>query len=249
MTSVASLFEQAQLAEAAYANLVPGTTLLSELQNTDNGMHFSLTQATAFAAEWEVTDHIPDTVSGFSATLFRNRQTGAYTLAVRGSTNLTDFAADAALIVRDGLAVQQVVDLYNFWQRANTAAGQGYTAAKLVPTVEFFPDAFQIAGLSYRIEWVSSAQLTDPALRQGSGALAVCPASLNVAGHSLGGHLSMAFSRLFPALAIDSLAVNGLGFKSGNVTVDNLFTALGGAASFNASQIQNVYGIAGLELN
>ncbi|MCK6385955.1 MAG: hypothetical protein L6Q52_16690, partial [Rhodocyclaceae bacterium] len=247
MTSLASLFEQAQLAEAAYANLVPGTTLLSELQNTENGMRFSLAQATAFVADWQVVDHIPDTASGFSATIFRSTQTGAYTLAIRGSTNLTDFAADAALIARDGLAVQQVADLYNYWQRANTPAGQSYTAARLILSVEPFPSAFQIAGLSYRIEWVNSSQLTDSALRQGTGALSFCPASLNVAGHSLGGHLSMAFTRLCPTLAIDALAVNGLGFKIGNTTVDNLFTALGGGTSFSPGQIRNVYGLAGPE--
>jgi hypothetical protein len=49
-------------------------------------MSFSDAQADAFVKTWQVVDHIPDTASGFSATIFKNRQTGAYSLAIRGST-------------------------------------------------------------------------------------------------------------------------------------------------------------------
>ena len=37
----------------------------------------------------------------------------------------------------------------------------------------------------------------------------------DVAGHSLGGHLAMAFSRLFPTIASDVVAVNGLVLQGG----------------------------------
>ena len=128
MTSNQDLFQQAQLAEAAYANLVRANGLLltsdedvkAALRDASNSMSFSEAQATAFVAEWEVIDHVPDTSGGFSATIFRNRPAGRlHPRDSRLDRSLTDFAADAALIVLDGLAAQQMVDLYNYWQRAD----------------------------------------------------------------------------------------------------------------------------------
>lgn len=57
----------------------------------------------------------------------------------------------------------------------------------------------------------------------------------------------MAFTRLFPNVDSNAISVNGLGFKTENNTVNNLFAALNGGSQFNASQIQNVYGIDGPE--
>ena len=132
--SISDFFQQAQLAEAAYSlfdqvNYRNKQEVIDALTLKDNKGEFSVAQATAFADTWEVIDHIPDTAAGFSATIFQSRQTGAYSLAIRGSTDLIDFAADAALIAVDGIAIRQVVDLYNFWQRATTAENQSYRAA------------------------------------------------------------------------------------------------------------------------
>ena len=85
-------------------------------------------------------------------------------------------------------------------------------------------------------------------LRFGRGLIKETPAHLNVAGHSLGGHLAMAFNRLFPQMNVDTLAVNGLGFKFNHGSVNNLFSQLNGAWQFNASRIENVYGQAGPKL-
>ena len=97
MNAITSLFEQTQLAEAAYANffddagnaITTNAAVIAAL--TTGNSKFSLAQATAFVNNWEVIDHVPDTLAGFSATLFRNRQTGACTLAIRGSTDFQDF--------------------------------------------------------------------------------------------------------------------------------------------------------------
>lgn len=142
MSTIQELFQQAQLAEAAYANLwnIDTNSAITDrelvkaaLKDASNKMTFSEAQATAFVNQWQVIDHIPDTAAGFSATIFKNIQTGAYSLAIRGSTDLADFSADTALIAVDGIAVRQVVDLYNFWQRATTRAGLTYVAAQVVP--------------------------------------------------------------------------------------------------------------------
>ena len=249
MTSNQDLFQQAQLAEAAYAHFDLFVNPKNALMDADHGMNFSEAQAAAFVLEWEVIDHVPDTQSDFSATIFRNRQSGAYTLAIRGSTNLADFTEDAALIAADGVAVRQLADLYNYWQRVRTAGGQTYEAAYVVirDSLGNLPDDAIPVGGSYGIIFGDSSLLADATMRLGVGKIPAGLSGINVAGHSLGGHLAMAFTRLVSGVTTDALAVNGLGFKIGSTTVNDLFAALGGAASFNAAQIQNVYGIAGPE--
>ena len=56
--------------------------------------------------------------AGFSSTLFQNRQTGKQVYALRGTQGLlTDLVlTDLGDIVMDGLAIHQVVDMYNDWQ-------------------------------------------------------------------------------------------------------------------------------------
>jgi hypothetical protein len=123
MSSIQNLFQQAQLSEAAYANFVDSAGNLltnpddikAALQDAGNNMRFSSTQATAFVSQWRVVNHIPDTASGFSATLFERLNngvgTGEFNLAIRGSTFAgsgrdfaKDFQADAGDIFRDGIA-------------------------------------------------------------------------------------------------------------------------------------------------
>jgi Ca2+-binding RTX toxin-like protein len=93
----------------------------------------------------------------------------------------------------------------------------------------------------------NSSQLPDAALRLATGAVPSGLGAINVTGHSLGGHLAMAFTRLFPSITSSASVVNALGFKIGNSTVDSLFSILGGAPTFNAASILNVYGFAGPE--
>jgi pimeloyl-ACP methyl ester carboxylesterase len=256
MSTITNLFQQALLAEAAYANFVNGSGVL--LTNPDDIItalttgdgKFSPTQATEFVTHWRVVDHIPDTLTGFSATIFESLDNpGHYSLAIRGSTPsqlMTDFIADAQLIFNDGVAAGQLVDLYNFWQRSNAPAGTTYTAARLALSLD--PQSpINIGGYYYNVEFVDSSQLSNPDLQLGTGKLNSSITSIDVSGHSLGGHLAMAFTALFPGLNANAIAVNGLGFKLDNPNVNNLFSALGGSASFNAADIQNVYGIDGPE--
>ncbi|HUW25977.1 MAG TPA: calcium-binding protein [Gallionella sp.] len=266
MSTIQNLFEQAQLAEAAYANLWNSNTnsVITDSELVKIALiaeKFSIAQAAELVKNWRVVSQQPDTISGFSATLFEkldaNQQpTGQYSFAIRGSTQiLSDFVADAALIAADGIAPAQVVDMYNYWQRLNAPIDAIYDAAILMPIADFQIGQYPASQLIYdsiggtysTIKFVKSNALADTSLQTGSGALAVCPAGLSVDGHSLGGHLAMAFSRLFPAIASSVTAVNGLGFKLDNSNVNNLFSLLGGATSFTATQIQNLYGIDGPE--
>lgn len=197
MTSTQDMFQQAQLAEAAYADFSKVTT--STKQALINA-GFSDAQATAFVAEWEVIDHVPDTSSGFSATIFRNKQSGGYTLAIRGSTDMNDFTEDAALIAKDGVAVRQLADLYNYWQCVRTAGNQTYEAAYVVirDSQGDLPVGAIPVGGSYGVVFGDTSLLPDATMRLGVGKIPAGLTGMSVAGHSLGGHLSMAFTRLFP---------------------------------------------------
>jgi len=112
MNTIQDLFQQAQLAEASYANFLDNSgnlltntndvkaALIAEGFSKDPNDPTQSAQATAFVAQWTVVNQLPDTGSGFSATVFQNKVTQKYSLALRGTTfgltDLTDLSADAA---------------------------------------------------------------------------------------------------------------------------------------------------------
>lgn len=91
---------------------------------------------------YDIISHQPNTASGFSATLFqefkRDRsgnivEKGEYVLAIRGTEHKTkeDIGTDVGDITFDGLAVDQIVDLYNFFQKLVTPETENYKIASL----------------------------------------------------------------------------------------------------------------------
>lgn len=294
MSNIQDLFQQAQLAEAAYAIFLDSSGNLltnkddikAALQDQGNSMTFSDAQATAFINDWRVVDQYTNSSwgglvgTGFSATVFERLDengngTGEYSLAIRGSQDAADFIADTKLITTGGVAVSQLVDLYNYWMRLTSAgifqeanlstqvvetgilsllyAGQSAEVPDALSTLfggTATLDSYDVArslliangyivegGTAYKLEFVDSV---------GSNILP-SNAVVSVTGHSLGGHLAMAFSRLFSDSTVSATAVNGLGFKVSDGNVDNLFAQLHGAPGFDAGKIQNVYGINGPE--
>src|SRR4051812_18042607 len=126
-------FELAQLAQASYVDLQSterdqvALELAVKSDLTADGNSFSAKQAQVFAdsnSGFTVINHTPNDAAGFSATVFRDKQTGEITLAIRGtepsandasgSVDLTDTDLDIALY---GVAPRQIVSLYNYWQR------------------------------------------------------------------------------------------------------------------------------------
>ncbi|TNC96536.1 MAG: outer membrane adhesin-like protein, partial [Rhodocyclaceae bacterium] len=144
MSAMQDLFQQAQLAEAAYANFagMNAFTPKSEIERalTTGDGAFSVAQATEFVTHWRVVNQytVPSffglTGSGFSATVFESLdQPGKYTFAVRGTepTKASDLSADAFGIGGQGIALRQAIDLYNYRKSLGTASGQIYKAAYL----------------------------------------------------------------------------------------------------------------------
>ena len=222
-TNIQQLSSGADLALAAYAVLKPSMSFdeyVLALKQEDKGM--TQIQAEHFAAEWSVVDQYTDSGSGFSATVFE-KDSQRY-LAIRGTepSDVLDLIADIDLAV-GGAAAKQIVALYNYVQRLTGVNGQA------VPQLEW-------NGQNYVLNNASGAVgLLDTPL---SGAL-------TVAGHSLGGHLAIAFGRLFPQLTGQIGTYNAPGFIDGVAAgfFARIDSALGGSgSSFQDAKTTNVYG-------
>lgn len=164
MRKISDLFQQALLAEAAYARFIDPDTeeiyasreslvgaLIAANFSSDPNILNQSAQASQLLDNWRITDHIPDTASGFSATVFERIDAngagiGEFTLAISGSEPLSNnnsevdinsevwtdwFEANVQGIVGKGIAARQGIDLYNYWQSLVTSDGENYKAATL----------------------------------------------------------------------------------------------------------------------
>lgn len=130
-------YDLASMAEASYVlfsklDNFKDTAIEGALKTTDLNGEFSATQAADFVSKWTVKDHLSNTDNGYSSTVFKSKTGSEYVLAFRGTepSNGGDIIADGD-IVTDGLAIWQIVDMYNDIQRMRAAAGTTYSKATL----------------------------------------------------------------------------------------------------------------------
>ena len=245
------MYQGSLLSEASYADLqnkFDPQDVKTALMNIDGtGKGFSKAQAEDFVTHWKVASHQPDTASGFSATLFESLDNpGTYTLAIRGTAGKLDiFSADTLGILSLGYARAQTYSLYNYFIRLITPSSEnvgqwvntgktGVVDGALVPVYEYQNDA--AGGLGVIVD--ATGQNTN------------FDAILNVTGHSLGGHLALAFTRLFTNWASGIYTYNAPGIAASQ-SVDNFFRSFGGDGKYpvNLDQITtNLVGEAGIEL-
>jgi hypothetical protein len=124
-------YDLASMAEACYVefslvDLTNAGAVKASLKNEDLNGEFSATQAEDFVANWSVIAHTPnDPDTDYSSTLFKSKSASdtEYVLAFRGTEGLasTDIIADGD-IVTDGLAIWQIVSMYNDIQQDLVAA-------------------------------------------------------------------------------------------------------------------------------
>ncbi|MEZ5617333.1 MAG: hypothetical protein R3E40_03525 [Rhodocyclaceae bacterium] len=232
MTDFSRLFNDAELALAAYANLMQG--YLSDQRARLEAAGFSAKQAEEFARKYPtVVAQFNDTVAegglgtSFSATVFKDAA-GNLTLAIRGTAELmgspNDILPTDANIAIAGAGYDQVVAMWNWWQRVSNAANASVVQYRLLATPVDLSHATWIPGAGLWLEWYTGT--ANGTLRDALAADA--DRKLDLAGHSLGGHLAMAFGAVFASVTNQITVFNAPGFKD-NPDNRSFFALLGGA--------------------
>ncbi|MEW6292451.1 MAG: hypothetical protein AB1544_03990 [Pseudomonadota bacterium] len=234
MNVITEYFKQAELALAAYAQLMPGSPDIEALKHPDVGM--SESQAERFAEHWRVIDQSPASPTGFSATVFEEISTGKRYLAIRGTEGFfsVDTLADAQLLF-GGAARAQIVSLYNYVQRLVTPAGQ--------PAIQVEDIAADIDPITGHVNDPGGIRQTTSVAGLGylSGATGI-----TVAGHSLGGHLAAAANYLFPTLIGATFTYNAPGFSLDYAKA--LLDQFPGSATAFPASITNLVAHAGADI-
>ena len=246
MSQVVTLLNNAELAFAAYANLQQGSTSLAAnleaLQQGGGGL--SSRQAIDFASRFpNVLVQFNDTATSFSATVFSDTS-NRVALAIRGTQEVGDFVPTDSNIALNGAGYDQIVALANWWRRVASPAGQTVQQFRIqgyVPNAPIPPGGLLLysgLGIVYFLETDQSVVATG----QLTNALASDPDNrVDVTGHSLGGHLSLAFNTLFPSASGQVTVFNSPGFSQSS-TNHQFFSLLGGSVPVagNSGNVTNV---------
>ncbi len=232
---IKTTYNHALLAEAAYADLwdettnkaiTNGTKVKLALESVDKPL--SKTQIEEFLKDWEVISHQANTASGFSATLFKNKHTQEYVFANRGTEGdvLGDIiSADILGISLGGIANFQAIDMYRYFKKLSTPAGDSVNYSTL--------ETEMIIGMNNWTILPGSVSASDTSLRRGLandigiGAL-VNVDKVSTAGHSLGGHLSSLLSVFFSGTVNNLSTYNGAGLGGAIYEVIDKIQALFG---------------------
>jgi len=246
MSSIDSAFINGILADAAYADGLSdglsGSALMSRLSDR-------MTPAIAkfIADNFEVISHVESSDfgafgSGFDATAWRGRAGTQYAgriyVSMQGTKGGGDFLADVQLALT-GNAGQQVIDMMNWWLRITAPQGQGVTQfsyAKDAVSEEWSWAQYTVSGIGQ----ISASELAE---------------GVEVNGHSLGGYLASAFTRLLGVQAhvTHVSTFNSAGFAPGSETafqeLQNRFgTGLGLGRFPNQSEQTNYFAEHGINV-
>src|SRR5438034_3307402 len=235
MNDATSLFNAAELALASYSTLQDGATAIDDqirALRLTSGAQMSLTEAIAFASRFPtVVTHFSDPATGFQVTVFKDTvgdAPGNLTVAFRG-TEIPEDLPTGADIVGAGAGYDQIVAMANWWAKvsAKDQMVQQFRLASYAPeavpegAVVLRPNGVQSLVLEAAPWAAATGELTDTIAADPDG-------RVDVTGHSLGGHLAMAFSSLFAARTGRVTVFNAPGFTSSAVN-QAFFAKLGGS--------------------
>jgi hypothetical protein len=210
----------------------------------------SVSQAERVASDFSVVTQFSDDPSSFSATVFKD-VSGNLTLAFRGSLEFPDFApTDFPQIGIHGAAYDQIVEMYNWWQRVSAAPGAMVDQVRITPyptggtppqgaiplySVLSGEGTFDTYYLESAPQVMATGELTDDITADVDG-------KVDVTGHSLGAHLALAFNGLFGNDVATVTGFNTPGFLNTAVNQD-FFERLGGQVptAANSQNVTNVF--------
>ena len=242
--SARAMLQSAQLALASYAALLPGSTGAQRPALETDGVGMTSTQAREFTSVYtEVVTTFDDTrddggsSSGFQVAVLEDAS-GNLSIAFRGVFGPEDIPA-ALDIGGFGAAYSQIVAMANWWARASAPVGQSVQQFRLNSyPVGSVPSGAVVIGTDAASAVVLESALSAAAFsgdKNLSTALALDPdGKVDVTGHSLGGHLAMAFSSLFTSRTGMVTVFNAPGFIDSAVN-QAFFAKLGGAIPTSGS--------------
>ena len=225
MNMATELLDASDSSQAAYSQLYSGLTTDTFNRDALEERNMSATQAEQFAIRYPRVlavkrDDSPDS-SGFSAAVFKKAD-GQLTLAIRGSNSYGDWVSNITQIIPAGAAYDQIVEMYNWWLQVSNPVGALVGQCTILRGLGSAPPN--------SVELWSGAYLVQATPVHATGELSTALASdplVDVTGHSLGGHLAMAFASLFDSDVEQVTVFNAPGFISSEVN-QRFFAALGG---------------------
>jgi hypothetical protein len=237
-----NIFKQATFAQASYASFDTPTNILAALQRPDGG--FTLTQANRFANKYSLVTQFNDDAGGggngtsFSVAVFKESGTNKLTVAMRGTADSADYVPTDQEIFLNGAGYDQIVAMQNWWRREASTANQmvDQYEAKLFASGETIP-AGALLLTTPVVEGGTSWYLLKKATVAATGnlvdAIIASGGSVDVTGHSLGGHLAMAFQALNDTKTATVTTFNAPGFLNSGRN-QQFFTTLGGSVPTGA---------------
>ena len=231
MTTINNAYINALLADAAYIDLVKGMNS----EKMVDALKASLTESQAqfIATNFEViaSENKSDNPlfgSGFDAVVWRGKTGTDYAnqvfVSMRGTKGAADIVDDLSMALR-GIPYEQVRDMANWWMRATAKPGDVVNQVKITAT----GNLVQVFTFTQDKTAVATGELYGK-VAQIAG----------VNGHSLGGYLATAFTRLFGANVKEVNTFNSAGFSdaaASNIKAefDKLESLLGTAAKGTGS--------------
>jgi len=152
------------------------------------------TQINWFTDNYEIVTHYPNDATGFSATLFKNKLTGEYTLSFRSTEY--QLAGKGGDYERDGVDAAD-----------GEISQKGFALAQLSSMEDFYAHL-----KNGEIKNPATGQwVVDAAAQQYANALTGGTSALNVTGYSLGAHLATAFTLMHGADTQQTYTYNAAG--------------------------------------
>ena len=249
---ISAIYRDALLSQMAYANRLnenkSGELLVNALTDSDNGAE-GVTQAQAeyFASKYVVVQQIESEATGFSATLFQDKESGEYHLATRGSASLSlsdpDWIDANLTNAKFGASFNQVMDLLNFYIRLTNAPNELVSQFAFEEVYSFQGDSppsqpyiiLDTLEMEPGVTRTTYGVINEIERAEAIGAIDASQ-QLKLSGHSLGGHLASAFSLLLPSVVDHTVTFNSAGFIGSGF---NEFASII-ASSINANGILNM---------
>lgn len=217
MSTIENTFLNALLADATYAldsNNLNGLTG-NDLENLiELKSRMTPTLAKYIGDNFTVVTHFKSGDqfgSGFDATVWKENATGKLIISMQGTTGLQDFLTDADLAV-SGNARNQIVDMVNWWLKISTRNGH---PANQITLENIYDNSYPPVKIG--TQYVAAQSVLGLGLITPSD----IANGIEVNGHSLGGYLASAFTRLFgkQAHVLHTSTFNSAGFAPGSEAV------------------------------